>query len=148
MGAKIGPFYDMTLALDYTYTDAEEENQFVTRRSTYTPRDLFRGDLTYWAPFGLTATATLRYTGDRYFYGTDQTATDPVSTLESYITMDLRLEQRFYEHWLLSLQTNSIFNKSYDTYFGSFTNPVTWQTSTAAFPGAGRSVFFQVTYEF
>ena len=148
IGAKIGPFYDLTLALDYTYTDAEEENQYVTRRSTYTPKDLFRGDLTYWAPFGLTATATLRYTGDRYFYGTDQTATAPVSTLESYITMDLRLEQRFYDHWLLSLQTNNIFNKSYDTYFGSFTNPVTWQTSTAAFPGAGRSVFFQVTYEF
>lgn len=148
VGAKIGPFYDLTLALDYTYTDGEEETQYVTRRSSYTPTHLFKGDLTYWSPFGLTATATVRYVGDRYFYGTDQSATDPEGTLDSYITMDLRLEQRLYEHWLLSLQANNLFNKSYDTYFGSFTSETSGQTSLAAFPGAGRSVFFQVAYEF
>jgi len=148
VGVKMGPFYDLTLALDYTYTDAEEENPYVTRRATYTPRDQFRGDLTYWAPFGLTAVATVRYVGDRYYYGSDETITDPSSTLDSYITMDLRLEQRLFEHWLLALQANNLFNKSYDTYFGSFTDQTSGQTSTAAFPGAGRSLFFQVAYEF
>ena len=148
IGAKIGPFYDLTLVLDYTYTDAEEENQNVTRRATYTPRDQFRGDLTYWAPFGLTATATVRYVGDRYYYGSDDTLTDPVNTLDSYVTMDVRLEQRLFNNWLLSLQANNLFNKSYDTYFGSFTDQISGKTSTAAFPGAGRSVFFQVAYEF
>jgi len=148
VGAKIGPFYDLTLALNYTYTDAEEENPYVTRRATYTPENLFRGDLTYWAPFGLIATATLRYVGDRYFYGSDDTLTEPADTLDSYITMDLRLEQRLFEHWLLSLQANNLFNKSYDTYLSSFTNEATGQTRTAAFPGAGRSVFFEIAYEF
>jgi len=148
VGVKMGPFYDLTLALDYTYTDAEEENPYVTRRATYTPRDQFRGDLTYWAPFGLTAVATVRYVGDRYYYGSDETITDPSSTLDSYITMDLRLEQRFFEHWLLSLQANNLFNKSYDTYFGSFTDQTSGKTSTAAFPGAGRSLFLEVAYEF
>ncbi len=148
VGAKIGPFYDMTLALDYTYTDAEEENQYVTRRATYTPKHLFRGDLTYWTPFGLTATATIRYVGERYFYGRDQTATVPVNTLDSYVTMDLRLEQRLVDHWLLSLQANNLFNKTYDTYFGTFIDPAISQGSSAKYPGAGRSVFCQLSYEF
>jgi len=149
VGTKFGPFYNVTLALDYTYTDAEEENQYVTRRATYTPEHLFRGNLTYWAPFGLTATATVRYVGDRYFYGTDKTTTDPVSTLDPYVTMDLRLEQRFFENWLLSLEGNNLFNKSYDTFFGSFTNPTAKPpTSSGKYPGAGRSVFLRATYEF
>jgi len=148
IGAKVGPFYDLTLSLDYTYTDAEEENPYVTRRATYTPRNQFRGDLTYWAPFGLTATATVRYVGDRYYYGSDQTLTSPSDILDSYVTMDLRVEQRLFDHWLLSLQANNLFNKSYDTYFGSFTDQVSGQTTTEPFPGAGRSIFFQVTYEF
>ena len=148
VGTRIGPFYDVTLSLDYTYTDAEEENQYVTRSASYTPQHLFKGDLTYWAPFGFTARATVRYVGDRYYYGADETATDPVDTLDAYVTMDMRLEQRLLENWILSLEGNNLFNKSYDTYFGSFTDPATWQTSSAKYPGSGRSVFFQVAYEF
>lgn len=148
VGAKIGPFYGLTLALDYTYTDAEEETEYVTRQATYTPTHLFRGNITYWTPFGLTTTATVRYVGDRNFYGSDRTIAEPKDTLESYVTLDLKLEQRLFDHWLLSLQGSNLFNKSYDTYFGSFTDPTTWHTQTAAVPGAGRSVFFQVTYEF
>ena len=148
VGTRIGPFYDMTLSLDYTYTNAKEENQYVTRRATYTPKNLFKGSITYWAPFGLAATATVRYTGDRYFYGSDETITDPLDTLDSYITMDMRLQQRLFENWIFSLEGNNLFNKSYDTYFGSFTDPTTWQTSYGKYPGSGRSVFFQVAYEF
>jgi len=148
VGTRIGPFYDITLSLDYTYTNAEEENQYVTRRATYTPKNLFKGNLTYWAPFGFTAMATVRYVGDRYFYGTDETTTAPQDTLDSYVTLDMRLEQRFFENWVFSLEGNNLFNKSYDTYFGSFTDPNTWQTTSGKYPGSGRSVFFQVAYEF
>ncbi|MGM0427840.1 MAG: TonB-dependent receptor plug domain-containing protein [Thermodesulfobacteriota bacterium] len=148
VGAKIGPFYALTLNLDYTYTDAEEETEYVTRQATYTSENLFRGSLTYWAPFGITATATLRYVGERYYYGSDRTLTTPTNTLDSYVTMDLRLEQRLFDHWLLSVQANNLFNKSYDTYFGPFTDPATLENQTASFPGTGRSVFFQVAYEF
>ena len=148
VGTRIGPFYDITLSLDYTYTDAKEETQYVTRRATYTPKNLFKGNLTYWAPFGFTAMATVRYVGDRYFYGSDQTITDPQDTLDSYVTLDMRLEQRLLENWIFSLEGNNLFNKSYDTYFGSFTDPATWQTSLGKYPGSERSVFFQVAYEF
>ena len=147
-GTRIGPFYDITLSFDYTYTNAKEETQYVTRRATYTPKNLFKGNLTYWAPFGFTAMATFRYMGDRYFYGSDQTITDPEDTLDSYTTLDMRLEQRLLENWIFSLEGNNLFNKSYDTYFGSFTDPATWQTSFGKYPGSGRSVFFQVAYEF
>jgi len=147
-GAKVGPFYDLTLSLAYTYTDAEEETQYVTRRATYTPKHQFRSDLTYWAPFGLTGVATLRYVGDRDYYASDDTLAYPAHTLGSYVTVDLRLEQRLYEHWILSLQANNLFNSSYDTYFGSFTDQMSGETTTAAFPGGGRCIMFQVAYEF
>ncbi len=148
MGTKIGPFYDITFSFDYTYTNAKEENQYVTRRSTYTPKNLFKGSLTYWAPFGLTAKATVRYMGDRYFYGTDQTITSPKDILDSYTTLDMRVEKRLFENWIFSLEGNNLFNKSYDTYFGSFTDPTTRQTTAGRYPGSGRSMFFQVSYEF
>ena len=85
---------------------------------------------------------------DPHFYGSDQTITDPEDTLDSYVTLAMRLEQRLLENWIFSLEGNNLFNKSYDTYFGSFTDPATWQTSFGKYPGSGRSVFFQVAYEF
>lgn len=148
VGINIGPFYDLMLVLDYTYTDAKEETQYVTRRAAYTPRHLFRGDLTYWSWFGLTATGTVRYVGDRDFYGFDQAITTPTNTLDSYWTADIRIEQHVFDNWLLSLQANNLFDKEYDTYFGTFIDPTTWQGSVATFPGAGRSVFLSVVYEY
>ncbi len=62
IGMKLGPVYDFTLALDYTYLNAEEEAQeygretptdtktWNTRRATYSPEHLFRGDLSYASP--------------------------------------------------------------------------------------------------
>ena len=147
-GAKIGPFYGLNLGLSYTYSRAKEENQYVTRRAPYTPQDLFKADLAYARPFGFTATLTERYVGDRPYYGGDASAPSPVYTLSPYWTTDLRLAQRLYEHWVLALQSNNLFNKKYDTYLGPFTDPATWQTTAAGFPGAGRSFFFTLSYEF
>lgn len=149
VGAKIGPVYDLTLAFDYTYTDAREElhDQHATRRASYTPRHQFRADLTYWTNFGLTATVTARYVGERYYYK-NETLISPTATISPYWTADLKLDQRLFDHWIFSIQGTNLFNKEYDTYKASFTDPTTWQTSVAGFPGAGRSVFFNVTYEY
>jgi iron complex outermembrane receptor protein len=38
-GIKIGPFYDLSLALNYTYTNAEEENRAYTRQDYGLPPD-------------------------------------------------------------------------------------------------------------
>ena len=172
VGTKIGPFYDLTLALSYTYTDAEEENRaytrqdygwppfippdfqysMVKRRASYTPDNQFKGDLTYKSNFGLTVTATARYMGDRVVYRTEATTypdTKTVTyTLNSYWTADLKVQQRLYKHWILSLSGNNLFDKEYDTHLTTFTDQPTFKTSPCMYPGAGRSVFAGVAYEF
>ena len=171
-GVKIGPFYDLSLALSYTYMNAEEENRaytkqdygwppyippdfqytMVKRRATMTPENLFKGDLTYKSKFGLTATATVRYVSDQLVYNTESTTypdTKTVTyTIGSYWTADLKIEQRLYKHWILSLSGKNIFDKKYDTHLSSFTDQTTWDTSMCPYPGAGRSIFASVAYEF
>jgi outer membrane cobalamin receptor len=147
-GTKIGPFYSLTLGLFYTYTNADEENQYVTRKAPYTARHLFKGELTYWTDFGLTASLVERYVGDRYYYGGDDTATSPQYVLPSYWTTDIRLDQRIHNHWVFSLRADNLFNKEYDTYLGAFTDPQTYQTTVSGFPGAGRSFLFTASYEY
>jgi len=168
-GIRIGPFYDLTLGLSYTYLDAEEENRaytrqqywpppqdfrytMVTRRAAYTPDGQFRGELTYRSDFGLTATATVRYVSDRVMYHTETTVPPDTRTvtytLDSYWTADLKIEQRFYGHYLLSLSVTNLADTSYDTRMGGFTDQTTWTTSWCRYPGAGRAVFSGLSYEF
>jgi outer membrane cobalamin receptor len=167
-GIKIGPFYDLTLALSYTYTNAEEENRaytrqdyswppdfqysMVKRRATMTPENQFKSDLTYKSNFGLTVTATARYIGDRVMYNTETTTYPDTKTvtyiLNSYWTADLKAQQRFYKHWILSLSGNNLFDQVYDTRLTSFTDQTTFKTVMSSYPGAGRSVFAGVAYEF
>lgn len=166
-GIRIGPFYNLTLALNYTYTRAEEENRaytmqdystpdirydMVTRRATMTPENQFKGDLTYKSNFGLTVTATARYVGDRVTYNTETTTypdTETVTyTLGSYWTADLKVEQRLYKRWILSLSGNNLFDKEYDTHLATFTDQTTWNTVMCSYPGAGRFFFAGVGYEF
>jgi len=167
VGARIGPFYDLTLALSYTYTDAEEESReytrqdyftpdfqfhMVKRRASYIPENQFKADLIYKSPFGLTVTATVRYVGDRVAYWTEATTypeTKTVTyTLDSYWTADLKAQQRLYDHWIVSLSGSNLFDKGYDTRFGTFTDQTTGETTVRPYPGAGRSVFAGIAYEF
>lgn len=148
VGAKIGPFHGTQVSLSYTYTDAEEQTEAVTRRSTYTPEHQFKGSVTYWSDFGLTAVTTARYVSDRYYYGYDTTITTPTNVLDSYWTVDIKLEQRIFGHFLVALQGNNLFGEGYNTYFRSFTDRATGITTVEGYPGAERSVFFRVTYEY
>ena len=144
---KIGPYYNLTLGMNYTYLDAEEEilegDKVVERRSIYTPENLFKGDLIYKSDFGLTATATVRYVGDRVLYHSGKTY-----TLDAYWTADLKMEQRICNHYLISLAISNLANTDYDTYMENFTDQTTSTTSLCRYPGAGRSVFAGLTYEF
>jgi outer membrane cobalamin receptor len=172
LGTRIGPFYDLTLALSYTYMNAKEENRAYTkqdygwpplfppdfqysmdkRRATMTPEQQFKGDLTYRSNFGLTATATVRYLSDRLVYSTESTTYPStktvVYTLSSYWTADLKLQQRLYKHWILSFSVNNLFDQGYDTRLQSFTDQTTLKGTMSSYPGAGRSVFSGVAYEF
>jgi outer membrane cobalamin receptor len=172
--ARFGPFYDLTMNLNYTYTHAEEENRaytkqdyttpdirydMVKRRAAYTPEHQFKGDLTYRHPIGLTVTTTARYTGDRVTYQTEKITPGSVFTktvaytLDAYWTADLKIEQRLFKHLVLSLSGNNLFDKDYDTYLAQFTDrnkPLAdpSRTAMASYPGEGRSVFFSVSYEY
>jgi iron complex outermembrane receptor protein len=166
-GVKIGPFFDLTLTFNYTYTDAQEENRaytrqsywpvdfqytMVKRRAAMTPENQWKGELIYKSDFGLRATATARYVGERVTYRTETTTypdTKTVAeTLGAYFTADLKLEQRFFKHYILSLDVRNILDKGYDTHLSTFTNQSTFVTSVAGYPGAGRSVYMGLTYEF
>jgi len=170
---RIGPFHNLNLGLSYTYLDAEEENKaytrqdygwppllppdfrydWVKRRAAYSPDHLFKGDVSYWTDFGLTVTATVRYVSDRVWYRTETDVAYPATktvkyTLDSYWTADLKVQQRLYDHWILSIQATNLFDEEYDGYFDTFTDQATGVTSVTTYPGAGRSIFFSVTYEF
>ena len=148
VGTKIGPFYNMILALYYTNTDAQENRKGgAKRQALYTPDDQFRGDLAYWTGFGLSATATVRYVGARPGYYANDTDINSTKTLPHYWTAGLKIEQRLYDHWILVFHGNNLFDKGYETYVANFTDSV--GTSTlSGYPGAGRSFFFSVTYEY
>ena len=164
VGTRIGPFFDFTLSLNYTYLDAEEEAEeygrktptaqktWKTRRATYSPEHQFKGTLIYEGPSDLTASVTLRYVSDRLWYRDETTNwvdyRTVVYTLKPYWTADIKLEKRLFEHWVLSAQGNNLFDKEYDTYLSFFTNEDTANTTVEGFPGAGRSVFLSVAYEY
>ncbi len=171
-GVTIGPFCNMTVGLNYTYTDSEEKTRaytrqdygsppfftpdfrydIVNRRATNTPEHQFKGDLTYKTDFGLTAKATVRYVGDKVMYNPETTVYPDTKTvkyaLDSYWTADLKVEQRLYKHWIIALSGNNLFDEDYDTHFSSFTDQNSFNTVMSSYPGAGRSVFFNVTYEY
>ena len=164
VGTRIGPFYDFTLSLNYTFLDAEEEAEeygrtstttqktWKTRRATYSPEHQFKGTLLYEGPSDLTASVTLRYVSDRLWYRDETTNwvdyRTVVYTLKPYWTADIKLEKCLFEHWILSAQGNNLFDKEYDTYLSLFRNEDTGNTIVEGFPGAGRSVFFSVAYEY
>ncbi len=173
VGTKVGPFCNLSLGLNYTHLDAEEENKaytrqdygwppwippdfrytWVKRRAAYTPEHQFKGTLTYWSNFGLTAAATARYVSDRVWYRTETDVAYPATktvayTLDSYWTVDLKFDQRLYDHLILSLQCNNLLDEEYDTYFGTFTDQGTGVTSVVGYPGAGISFFFSIAYEY
>ena len=149
LGAKIGPFYSMILSLNYTYTDAKEEQQGgVARQALYSPNHQFKGNLTYYSDFGLTATTTARFVDFRPAYYQNDTDTEPQYTLSNYWTMDVKVEQRLFEHWILALQANNLFDKGYSTYMANFRDQTTNVTTREYYPGAGQFLFFSVSYEY
>ncbi len=117
-GVRIGPFYNVMLSLNYTYTDAQEQSReytkqdygwppfipadfrynIVKRRATMVPVDQFKGEIAYKTDFGLIATFTARYMGNRVTYRTESTAyPDTITaryTISPYWTADMKLEQR------------------------------------------------------
>lgn len=148
LGTKIKPFQNAVLALSYTNTDAEEDlNGGVKRQALYTPDSQFKGDLRYWRDFGFSAIATVRYVSDRPGYYASDGDANPTRILDNYWTTDVKIEQRVHDHWMISLRCNNLFDEDYDTYYSSFYDSM-GASAISGFPGAERSLFFSVSYEY
>ncbi|MCD4719511.1 MAG: TonB-dependent receptor [Desulfobacula sp.] len=148
VGTKIGPFNNMTLSLDYTYTDATEQKQGgVQRKARYTANNFFKTSLTYWFDFGLDLTGIIRYTGERPAVYALDTDTAPQAVLSSYWMLDLKANQQIGENWALSCRINNLFDKDYTTYSENFYDQFGTQT-LSKYPGAGRSIFLSLNYQF
>ncbi len=145
-GLKYDPMYALGLAVGYTHTNAEEETPGLTRKAQYEPDHRLKTDLVYRTTFGLTAAATVRYLSKRPFYRSAQDGA-PSDELDGYTTVDLKLDQRLGEHWLIALQGENLLDRDYDTYIGNFVDGG-GNTHYGPFPGAGRSVFAMVTYQY
>jgi len=149
IGTDIGPYYNMTLSLSYTYTSADEKLfGGVTRQALYTSDNNFKSTLRYYNETGFTAEAVFRYTGERPGYYALNTDTKPSVALSSYSTIDLRAAQEFMGKWSASLQCNNILDKAYDTYTESFMDQTSGIITMGRYPGSRRSVLLKVGYKY
>jgi iron complex outermembrane receptor protein len=164
---------NLTVGINYTYLDAEEESRaytvmdygfppdfppnfefdWVERRAAYTPQHLFKANLTWWTDFGLTVAAVARYTGDRVTYRTETDSMYPNTRtvaydLDSYWTFDLKLMQQVNENITVTLVGSNLFDEEYETFLDSFTDYNTYATSVVGYPGAGRSILAKLEYRY
>lgn len=145
-GVKYRPTPQLTLSADYTRTDAEEEVGAITRVAQYVPDNQYKISAVYRNAMGTLASTTLRYTDDRFYYRT-KSMTVPDDILDAYITVNLKLEQRFKENWLVSASVHNLLDQQYDTYISYFYDS-SGTKIYGAYPGAGQSWFVSIAYEY
>jgi outer membrane cobalamin receptor len=145
-GVTYKPDRHLTLEAGYTRTLAKEEVGGLTRKASYVPDYQCKLSAAYRNDAGTLLSGTWRYTDQRPYYRSD-TVTAPDDILKAYATVDLKLEQRFQEHWLVSVDGRNLMDQAYDTYINYFVDSA-GNYIYGAYPGAGRSVFAAVTYEY
>jgi len=144
---KLGPFYSVTADFSLTLIDAEEQLSGGAHRDALnTPDTQFKCQLTHFSDFGLTSSVTARYTGSRPGYYAANTDTQPEIEMDSYWTLDLKLEQTMAEHWKVSLQALNLLDEEYDTYLLGFIDQTTYAYTHQPYPGASRSLFASLSY--
>jgi iron complex outermembrane receptor protein len=149
IGLEARPLNNLTFSLAYTFTDAEEEiSGGVARKALYTSDSYFKSSMKYLNDSGFNTSATIRYTGERPAYYIFNIDTEPSVTLDSYYTIDLKLEKDFFDKWIVSLQCNNLLDKEYDTYVESFIDQASGIMTMERYPGEGRSFFFKVSYRY
>jgi outer membrane receptor protein involved in Fe transport len=94
----------------------------------------------------LNSSLITRYTDSRPGYYAANTDTRPEIELDSYWTVDLKLEQTIAQHWKVAVQALNLFDEQYDTYLLGFTDQTTYAYTHQPYPGAGRSVFASLSY--
>jgi outer membrane cobalamin receptor len=146
---RVRPYDALVTDLSLTLLDAEEELEpGKPRLARYSPELTFKAGLTHYADFGLTSSLVARYIGSRPYYYTDSVSGGEVRIeLDSYWTVDLKLEQELARNWHLGLLATNLFDEEYATYLNGFTNQNTFEYTQQPYPGAGRSLFASVSYK-
>ena len=147
LSARIGPLYAIQADLALTLLDAEEElAPGAARPARYTPDTQVKCQLSHVSDFGLTSAVTARYTSSRPGYYLSKTARDAAIELDSYWTMDVKLEQALADHWKITLLAANLLDQEYDTYLAGFSDQTTSATTQQPYPGAGMSLFASLAY--
>ena len=145
-GLRIQPEEYWAADISYTYTSATDTLQSVERPAQYLANHRAKIGGFYRFGFGLTTALTCRYVGSRDFYRSSYDVL-PTDRLESYITLDAKLEQRLADHWIVTLRADNLLDEAYDTYVGTFTD-ATGAYRYGRYPGSGSSYFASVGYEY
>jgi len=147
LSAKIGPYYALQADLALTLLDAEEElAPGITRPARYSPDTQIKCQLSHFSNFGLTSAVTARYVSSRPSYYATDTARNAEIELNSYWTVDLKLEQTLADHWKISLLAANLLDQEYDTYLAGFSDQTNFTYTQQPYPGAGRSLFASLAY--
>lgn len=111
--------------LAYTYLDAKNVSE--DRESDileYRPEHVLSLTADYGFTFGTTIRGELVYTANKY--GVDSDTREFVK-MDNIIITNIRISQKLFEHYLVNLRANNIFNRYYESEYG--------------FPQAGRELF-------
>lgn len=146
VGVTFEPFPQLTLSADYTRTNAKEEVGTITRVAQYVPENQYKVAAVYRFDFGTLVSTALRYSDDRFYYRSNS-STAPDDILDAYFTIDVKLQQRIQENWLITANAFNLLDEEYDTYISTFTDS-TGTRIYGAYPGAGRSLFVSLAYEY
>jgi len=145
-GSSYKPIDNIILSISYTELDAYDEANGSTRRSQNTPRNSFKGKISWWTNFGMSASTSFSYVGSRDFYRAAANM-HPTDSMDAYWKTDINVAQQIHQQWTVSLQCNNLFDKGYDTYVAQFTDS-TGARPWGRFPGEGRNLFLNISFRY
>jgi outer membrane cobalamin receptor len=148
LGASIGPFSNVSLSLDYNLLYAVEEKVGAqSRQVMYTPRQHFKGQLTYSDKSGVTVSPSLTYVDRRPYYAGSNGSSVPTQFIASYWLVDMKISKRINDNVLLSVSGNNLLDADYVTRLATFYD-ASFSSTLSPFPAAGRSLLFSITYNY
>jgi iron complex outermembrane receptor protein len=140
--ANIYPAEDWRLYLNYSYidaryieTDVEEDKQYMDNSMRQIPNHVANLELRYAPPLGLGGRAWLRYVGE------SPANMENDHTIDDYAVVDLQLNYRFNDQYMLALDVVNLFDIEYESsasWGGSYWNYV---------PGAPLGFYLTLTVD-
>ena len=113
--AKVQPTAALTLAANYTYTDAEDATHHTSLARR--PRNTANASATYVWPIGLSTTLAARYAGISHDQGFDQNFNTVPKILGSYTVVDIRAAYPITPRLEVFGRVENLFDQHYETAY-------------------------------